>query len=438
MKKKKEILWLRNIKAFDDSGESIEHYNLSVFEGEVICIMSSRYIYKRIVSNLILGHLQPETGSIFLNEAECADYSPRFAYTHGVSTSDSSNRLIPTMSIEDNLFALKEIINPFSLYKKKAAKIQTAKILERIGLPDLKYKNVIDLLPYQKQVISFEKAIINHSRLIVINNTNLNYTQNELNRLLDSIRMFADQGIGFVIFCDGINDFLTIADRIQYISDKDDYYEFYSVDDLNSFLKDNSNEETFNNYQDKNRVNFRERGFDKANESEAILKAIRSNKFILDEWIRHGTARVVQGRIDKYLIDSASILNNVCLGVYPRISTIGIINKKALYFTLREACEFAGIDDPECKIGELSRLQKLLLVIFREFLIKPQVLAVENPFREMDEQECLILLNAFKRLADKGIILYFYNCRNGQVHTNDDQIIVIDEKCGIMIKKDTF
>ena len=438
MTKKKELLWLRNIRALDESGELLEHYNLSVFEGEVICIMSSRYIYQRMISNLILGHLKPVEGNIFLNESECDDYSSIFAYSHGVSTSDSSDRLISTMSIEDNLFALKDRKNPFSLYNRKAARIQTEKILERIGLLDLRYKNIIDLLPYQKQVISLEKAIINHSKLIVINNTNLDYTENELKRLIDSIRRFADQGLGFVIFCDGINDFLSIADRIQYLSDKDDYYEFYSAEDLKNYLKEYPYDETFNNYGDSNKVNLREKGSGTENQSESLFKAIRSDKYILDEWINNGTGRVIKGGIDKYLIGSASVLENVCLGVYPKISFLGILSNKVLKFTQQEACEFAGIDEPEIEVDELGRLQKLLLVVFREFLIKPRVLAVENPFREMDEKECLILLDAFEKLAAKGIIIYFYHCRNSRVLKMDERIDLIDEHRGIMIKKDTF
>ena len=103
----KEIVWLNHIAAEDDKGHSLKDYCLTIFEGEIVCVYGFHGSGKRIIQGTILGEFAIISGSIFINEIKQEGYSSLAAQRNGIFIIRCKKRLIPGLSIEENIFAIK-------------------------------------------------------------------------------------------------------------------------------------------------------------------------------------------------------------------------------------------------------------------------------------------------------------------------------------------
>lgn len=426
---KQECLWLRNIGAIDENNEHLFNYDLSVFEGDIICISSSTFAKRKLVSKLILGYLQPTNGSIFVAEKECKLYDAKYAFTHGISSSESTDSLVKTMTIEHNLFALRERENPLSLFNEKAAQIQTQNILNTLGLSDLKNKLVQDLSTYQQQLVCMAKSVINHAKVIVVNDTSKNSIEEKL-QLIKNIKTYAKNGVSFVIICDEMDDFIGYANRIQYIFDSNQIFEFKDESQFHRFIEEKNNHQV-----SKKSLIQKSESLDPS--KSKMFEAFKYDDVVFEKWFSNKSSFVISGNIDQYFILNFSIKDNICLGIYPKLSTYSVMNKKMLDFTSLEAKKFANIINLDGRIDYLSHLQKLLLLIYRASLQNYKVIILDDIFSEMDDYEWNHLVKALEKLVEKDTLIYFKNCNSYLFKINSPFFNQLDRRHAMMIKKDT-
>ncbi len=426
---KQEYLWLRNIDVSNAHHEQLLNYDLSIFEGEIICITSSTFSKRKLVSNLILGYLKPENGSIFLNEKLCKNYNAQFAFSHGISSSESTGSLVKTMKIEHNLFALRERNNPLSIFNEKAAQIQTQKILNSLGLFDYKNKLIQDLSVYEQQIVCLAKSVINNAKIIVVNDTSMNSYEEKM-QLIKNIKTYSKQGVSFIIICDENDESIYHANRIQYISDSNQIFEFEEVKQFLVFLDDQNS-----SLMNKN-ISQRNSSLDFLVPNS--MDAFRYDDAILDMWLSKRQAYEITGNIDRYFIPNFSIKENICLGIYSKLTTWSILNENLIDFTFLEAKRFANITNSSISIDKLTHLQKLLLLIYRVSLQNHKFIILNDIFNEMDDYEWSHLIRTLEDLVEKRTVIYFKNCNSHYFRIKSSNFYQLDRKKAIMIKKDTF
>ncbi len=421
---KKEYLWLKNIDAKNENNEHLFHYDLSVFEGDVICIVSSTFSKKRLVSNLILGYAKALNGRIYVNEKHYQNYDAQVAFSNGISSSESTNSLVTSMTIEHNLFALRERNNPLSMFNQKAAHVQTHNILNKLGLSDIKNKLVQDLSEYEQQMVCIAKSVINHAKIIVVNETSKNSYKEKM-QYIENIKTYSKQGVAFVILCDEMDEFVDIATRIQYISDSGLVFEFKDKISFMDYINDN----------DINDVNKLQKRLKMKTHSGSQI--FEYGDVILEKWLEQKKTYEIAKNVDDYLVNNLSIKENVCLGVYSKLSNLSILNEGLIDFTYQEARRFANIIKDYDNVQNLTHLQKLLLLIYRVSLQNFQVLILDDIFSEMDDFEWNHLIKALNTLVEKDILVYLKNCNSYLFNIQSPHFYQLDRRNAIMIKKDT-
>jgi len=108
--------------------------DLSVRRGEIRCLLGENGAGKTTLMRILYGLYQPDEGEILLNGRPIKIRSPKEALTHRIGMVHQHFRLVPTLTVEENvILGLNEGTGPFLNLRKVRAKIK--KISESYGLP---------------------------------------------------------------------------------------------------------------------------------------------------------------------------------------------------------------------------------------------------------------------------------------------------------------
>ncbi len=393
----KEVIWLNHIAVEDNEGRSLKDYNLTIFKGEVVCIYGYHGSGKRIIQGTILGEIPITSGGIYINEIKVDSYNSGMAQKKGIFIIDARKRLISGLSIEENLFAIKNKKNLFSTFNAKAAKMQMVKHLEQIDMVSIKKKKVDELTAFEEQMICIAKALTNKVQLIILNYTEHYYGESEINKLTAIIRRLAKDGISFLLFCDKYSSLMAVSDKIQYIQDGTDLY----MSDYNHFFNPQSasdNKEPgvqTEKANSKSIIGFMDVVWNSKQEFTRYWNNIKTlNKIYFDkteEFQIGKNAYFIPENSALSLIPSLDISNNVCICIYPRISKWGILNHSLMEFVMKEFYLTTGISSKKKTTDEFSYFEKKLVSIYRYELLHPQYMLFENPFFGLDNISCNLL-----------------------------------------------
>lgn len=438
----KEVIWLNNIAAEDNEGNSLKDYNLTIFEGEVVCIYGYHGSGKRILQGTILGEIPITSGNIYINETKVNNYNSDMAQKKGIIIIDARKRLIPELSIEENLFAIKNKKNIFSTFNLKAAKMQMIKHLEQIDMVSIKDKRVGELTTFEEQMICIAKALANRVQLIILNCTKHLYGENEMKKLTAIIRKLTKDGVSFLILCDKINSLMAVSDKIQYIQDGTDRF-IYNYDHLS--IPQSTYENIEKGIQtvksnSKSIIGFTEFVWNSSFEFTNYWDIMKNQ----NEYYNFGdlemgkNAFFIPENSALSLIPSLNISNNVCVCIYPRISNGGIINRSLMEFVMKEFYLTTGISSEIKLPDELSYFEKKIVSIYRYELLHPRYMLFENPFFGLDEISCDLLRNYFAHLVNMNIKIIIFSNSYQELKKTCDEIIITENGKLLRTKKDTL
>ena len=189
----KELLWLSHVYAGGEDGHSLRDFNLTIFCGEMLCLYGLHGSGKRVVRDILLGKRRIDSGGFFYEEKPVR--RPwTFAAKNGVEILDTKPRLIQDFTVYENIFALRERKNPFSLFSVKAAQSEAQKMLAAYDMGGLAQKRAYELTPFEQQVVLLLKAKISRTRLILFDYVTYSYTKEQWAVLLRLIEEYKRDG----------------------------------------------------------------------------------------------------------------------------------------------------------------------------------------------------------------------------------------------------
>jgi simple sugar transport system ATP-binding protein len=172
-----------------------DHINLSLREGEILCILGENGAGKTTLMNILYGLLKPDEGEIYVGGDMVNFRSPRDAIRHRIGMVSQHFSLVPTTRVSENITLgniPKTRFLPF-LDEKEATK-RAEELARSCGFNiDVSVK-AEDLSVGEQQRVEILKALYQGAGVLILDEPTAVLTSQESEELFRIIRSMTDQG----------------------------------------------------------------------------------------------------------------------------------------------------------------------------------------------------------------------------------------------------
>lgn len=219
------ILSLRAIRKSYGSVEVLHGVDLDIFPGEVVALLGENGAGKSTVSNVISGTVQPSSGDMTWLGASYAPASPRAAMDAGVGMIHQELKLLPQLSIAENVFVGRYLMKGGRI-DRKAMEDRAQAGLKRLGLDIPPSRLVEGLSTANQQLIEIAKALTLNARLLILDEPTAALGGDETQLLFRQIERLKADGVGIIYISHRLEEIRQIADRIIVMRDGAKVQEF--------------------------------------------------------------------------------------------------------------------------------------------------------------------------------------------------------------------
>jgi len=191
---------------------------LDIYPGEVVALLGENGAGKSTLSNIICGVIVPTEGSMTWKGSEYAPKTPREGLSYGIRLIHQEIRLLPDLSIAENIFIGRQPMKGGCIDREKMF-LETRVQLDRLGLdvsPDTKVR---DLRVAAQQQVEIAKALAHKAELLILDEPTAALGGKEVDRLFEQVERLKKQGVGFIYISHRMEEIKRIADRIAVVRD---------------------------------------------------------------------------------------------------------------------------------------------------------------------------------------------------------------------------
>jgi branched-chain amino acid transport system ATP-binding protein len=176
--------------------------SLDVAPGEVTALLGPNGAGKSSMVLAVGGVLALKTGSVKLGDRELAGCRPEQIRRAGVAIVPEGRRLLPALTVEDNLKVATYSLSSGDAKKGRARALELFPELEkRLRMP------ARALSGGEQQMVVLAQALVSEPRFVIIDELSLGLAPVVVQRLIPTIRGVAESGAGVLL----IEQFATVA-----------------------------------------------------------------------------------------------------------------------------------------------------------------------------------------------------------------------------------
>src|SRR6516162_8227217 len=211
-------LSLRGIEKSFDTNIVLSGIDLDVFEGELIALLGENGAGKSTMSSIIAGLFIPSRGTMSWEGKPYAPTRPGEAIEAGIGLIHQEMRLLPDLSIAENVFVGRLLMKGERIDRETMNK-RAAEQLHRLGLDVPPTALVRTLRVAAQQQVEIAKALTLKARLLILDEPTAALGGEETDRLFAQIDQLRKQGVSFIHIRHRLEEIARIADRIVVLRD---------------------------------------------------------------------------------------------------------------------------------------------------------------------------------------------------------------------------
>jgi ribose transport system ATP-binding protein len=192
--------------------------DFDVREGEVVALLGENGAGKSTLSAIVAGSIQPNAGSMIFEGRPYAPASPRAALEAGVGLIHQEMRLLPDLSIAENVFVGRQPMRGGRV-DRAAMRARAREQLLRLGLDVSPDRTVRALGVAAQQQVEIAKALTLNARLLILDEPTAALGGGETERLFAQIARLKAEGVSFIYISHRLEEIAHIADRIVVLRD---------------------------------------------------------------------------------------------------------------------------------------------------------------------------------------------------------------------------
>ena len=469
---KSPILSLRQIKKSYGPLQILHGIDLDIHEGEVVALLGENGAGKSTVSNIICGTIRPSSGSMTWRGADYAPANPREAIDSGLGLIHQELRLLPHLTIAENVF-----VGRWPKYHgqvdRKAMERKAQEQLERLGLDLPANRKVEGLSTANQQLVEIAKALTLNAKLLILDEPTAALGDAETELLFKQIDRLRADGVGIIYISHRLEEIRRIADRIVVMRDGSKVQEFDKGDvpvrtivesmvgrelgrmfpnfppvgdDVTLEVKDlTSAQGAFHDVSFKVHKGevFGIAGLVGAGRSELVraitgADPISSGRVYLDgkdvtprspqQSIRNGIVLVPEDRKLQGLVLEHSISENIGYANMKAVAPKKWVSKKALdSFAAENIARFGVKGQGHQNADEMSGGNQQKVVLAKWLATDPKVVVLDEPTRGIDVGARSSIYDIIVELSEKGICVIVVSSDLEEVLGVSNRILVMAE-----------
>ena len=477
------ILSLRQIRKVYGPLEVLHGIDLDVKAGEVVALLGENGAGKSTLSKIISGAVQPTSGEMKWFGAPYAPATPRAAMDAGLGMIHQELKLLPQLSIAENVF-VGRYLTKGGRVDRKAMEERAHAGLKRLGLNVSPRRHVEGLSTAKQQLIEIAKAMTLNARLLILDEPTAALGGEETQLLFRQIERLKADGVGIIYISHRLEEIRQVADRIVVMRDGSKVQEFdtgdvpirtiveamvgRSLDRMFPAVPTPADDVTLEvqglssasgafhdiDFSVRRGEVFGIAGLVGAGRTELVraitgADPIATGKVILDgkditprsprDAINQGIVLVPEDRKLQGLVLDHSIAENIGYANFDALSRGGLITSKRLTDFAKASIKKFGVKGRgEQNAGELSGGNQQKVVLAKWLARNPKVVVLDEPTRGIDVGARSSIYDTIMELAREGITVIVVSSDLEEVLGVSNRIMVMakGKKAGILDRAD--
>ena len=196
--------------------------NLTVEPQEIKCIVGENGAGKSTLMNMLYGSLTPTEGSILIDEQPVQFKSPLDAMAHGIGMVHQHFKLVPSLTVYENILLGTEINKRFK--KLKTPFIDSAVEIRKVQALIDEYHfqlnptdRVEDLSVGLCQQAEILKMLYRNVRILILDEPTSVLTPQEVDRLIDNLKALRAGGKTIIVITHKLREVMDLSDSVTVI-----------------------------------------------------------------------------------------------------------------------------------------------------------------------------------------------------------------------------
>ena len=217
-KKNDLILQMIDINKNFSGVQVLYDVNFDLKKGEVHAIIGQNGAGKSVLMKILNGVYQKSSGTIIIEGKEANFLNPHAAMRNGIGMIYQEFSLIPTMSVDRNIFLNREPKKFRFIDDKKMIK-DSEDILKDLGI-SINVKDLIkNLTVSHKQIVEIAKIVYQERKIIIMDEPTASLSKSEIILLNKIIKRLKQKGISIIYITHRLSEIFEICDRVSVIRD---------------------------------------------------------------------------------------------------------------------------------------------------------------------------------------------------------------------------
>jgi len=471
------LLHIENLTKKFGGHTALDRITLSIEPGEVHALVGENGAGKSTLIKILTGVYEPTGGRLFWNGQEVRVDSPNDAQQLGINVIHQDRQLIPYFTGIENLYL--NVPYPrkalgLGIDWKKMKK-EAEGLLAKWGMDFPLTVPASDLTPSERTMLEIARAMMHHSKLLILDEPTASLTDKESELLFAFIERLREEGVSIIYISHRLEEVIRLSNRVTVLMGgkkmKTLAREELSIDRLVHYMTDgqaHEKKETANRPsagesilqvenlrtadQAVKQVNFELNrgeilgvyglaGSGRTETMEAIygLRKIQEGTILFKQQtitkpdpgnsIQNGLVLIPENRHEDALIMQNTITENMTLPIVGMFTKNGVLQKKEEQKRVRQEMERFQVKAVHSRqsIAELSGGNQQKVVFAKALLSSPDVFICDEPTQAVDIMTRQYIHDFLREQAGEGKGVIYVSSDLHEILEISDRILVFSE-----------
>ncbi len=219
---KEPILEMKNISKRFGSVVALDNVSLTVFPGEVRGLIGENGSGKSTISSIAAGMQKPNEGRMIFKNKEWTPVSMIDALTKGIGMVVQESGTIPGITVAENIFLaeVKIFKNRFGIVDKKKLNTEALKVMENIGIKNVKPEDMMQNLDFQeRKMVEIAKVMMKNPDILVIDETSTALSHDGRTLMYQLIERLKADNKSVIFISHDLDEIMNVCDTLTVLRD---------------------------------------------------------------------------------------------------------------------------------------------------------------------------------------------------------------------------